>query len=266
MSEYPNDFWHCRVVKKGDKQGSDIRDLTFAQLQTKVIGPFKNGHRFPIAGKLVSAEDIEEIQIVRTPNKDDFNSKRFYDSLSPGIFMLYHGPFSVDDASDYTHELLFADDTPPARAIALAGTDVFVVHGRDDALRGEVCRTLEKLGLRPVVLSEQVDKGLTIIEKFEDHSNVAYAVVLITPDDHGGLRGQGALKPRARQNVVFELGFFYGKLGRQRVCALVKEGVEFPSDIHGVIYKTADAAGAWKFQIATEMKAAGLHIDLNRLG
>jgi predicted nucleotide-binding protein len=140
-----------------------------------------------------------------------------------------------------------------------------VVHGRDEALRSEVCRVLEKLGVTPVVLFEQVDKGRTIIEKFEDHSDVAYAVVLITPDDEGRLRNKQQLTPRARQNVVFELGFFYGKLGRQKVCAILKEGVEFPSDISGVIYKTADAAGAWKFALAKEMKAAGLDVDLNKL-
>jgi predicted nucleotide-binding protein len=74
------------------------------------------------------------------------------------------------------------------------------------------------------------------------------------------------LAPRARQNVIFELGFFYGKLGRKKVCAILKEGVEFPSDISGVIYKTADATGAWKLELAKEMKAAGLDVDLNKLG
>jgi predicted nucleotide-binding protein len=143
--------------------------------------------------------------------------------------------------------------------------EVFVVHGHDDALRSEVCRLLEKLGLKPIVLFEQPDKGRTVIEKFEQHANVGYAVVLLTPDDEGGLRGKEQVTPRARQNVIFELGFFYGKLGRKNVCAILKEGLEFPSDINGVIYKRADHAGAWRLELAKEMKAAGLGIDLNKL-
>jgi len=143
--------------------------------------------------------------------------------------------------------------------------EVFVVHGHDDALRSEVCRLLERLDLVPVVLSEQPDRGRVLIEKFEQHADVAYAVVLLTPDDEGRLGNAGELKPRARQNVVFELGFFCGKLGRHRVCALVKNDVEFPSDIQGFVYKRADDAGAWRFQLAKEIKDAGLNVDLNKL-
>jgi len=102
--------------------------------------------------------------------------------------------------------------------------EVFVVHGHDDALRSQVCRLLEHLDLVPVVLSEQPDGGRVLIEKFEQHSNVAYAVVLLTPDDEGRLGTTGDLKPRARQNVVFELGFFCGKLSRHCVCAREKRG------------------------------------------
>jgi len=143
--------------------------------------------------------------------------------------------------------------------------EVFVVHGRDKAQLNEVCLVMKQLGLKPVVLMEKADRGRTIIEKFEQHSDVGYAVVLMTPDDEGRLRGTGNLNPRVRQNVIFELGFFYGKLGRQNVCAILKEGAEFPSDIQGVIYKVADPAGAWKLELAKEMKDAGIEIDLNRL-
>jgi predicted nucleotide-binding protein len=184
----------------------------------------------------------------------------------------YPGPYYDSNAKDYTHEFLFGDDSAsngmPAMGNRPAGfaSEVFVVHGHDDALRIEVCRLVERLGLKPVVLFEQADKGQTIIEKFEEHSNVGYAIVLITPDDEGRLRDEGGLAPRARQNVIFELGFFYGRLGREKVCAVVKQGVEFPSDILGVIHKVADPAGAWNLQVAREMKSAGLNIDLNRLG
>jgi predicted nucleotide-binding protein len=141
---------------------------------------------------------------------------------------------------------------------------VFVVHGHDAEARETAARYIEKLGLRPIVLHEQASKGGTIMEKFEAHSNVAFAVVLLTPDDLGRSGGLGKkLRPRARQNVIFELGYFVAKLGRNRVCALFKNEVEIPSDYGGVVYILMDENGAWRSNLAREMKAAGLHIDFN---
>jgi predicted nucleotide-binding protein len=100
-------------------------------------------------------------------------------------------------------------------------------------MKESVARFLEKLDLRPIILHEQPNKGRTVIEKFEAHSDVGFAVVLLTPDDVGGLASSpDKLSRRARQNVILELGYFIGKLGRAKVCALYKEGVEIPSDIH----------------------------------
>ena len=101
-------------------------------------------------------------------------------------------------------------------------------------------RFIEKLGLELIVLHEQPNKGRTIIEKFQDYSNVSYAVVLLTPDDRGGVASSKLeeQQPRARQNVIFELGYFIGKLSRKRVCALYIDGVEIPSDYSGVLFIT----------------------------
>lgn len=143
---------------------------------------------------------------------------------------------------------------------------VFVVHGRDLGVKDTVARFLESLELNPVVLQEQANEGRTIIEKFEDFSDVGYAVVLCTPDDVGALASeQENLRPRPRQNVVLEWGFFFGRLGRNRVCALLKEDVEIPSDYAGVVYIKLDELGAWQMELAREMRRAGLPVDLNRL-
>ena len=143
---------------------------------------------------------------------------------------------------------------------------VFVVHGHDGEAKEAAARCLEKLGLEAIILHEQPSGGRTIIEKFEDYADVAYAVVLLTPDDVGAAKADpGNLKARARQNVILELGFFLGRLGRGRVCALHKGQVEIPSDYHGVLWVRMDADGAWQFNLAREMKAAGLAVDANRL-
>jgi predicted nucleotide-binding protein len=147
---------------------------------------------------------------------------------------------------------------------SLLGLRVFVVHGHDHGPRDSVARLLDRLGLEPVILEEQPNKGRTIIEKFVDYSDVEYAVIVMTPDDMGGGKGAGT-NQRARQNVILELGFFIGALGRHRVAAVVVGPVETPSDVEGVLYIKYDASGAWKGQLAREIKAAGLSVDLNRL-
>jgi predicted nucleotide-binding protein len=154
----------------------------------------------------------------------------------------------------------------------VAGTattrEVFVVHGHDGEAKETVARFLTKLDLEPIILHEQANQGRTIIEKFETSStHVAFAVVLLTPDDLGcaATASKDDLHPRARQNVILELGYFMGRLGRTRVCALYKGGVELPSDFQGVVYIEFDSAGAWKTQLAQELVEAKLTINLEGL-
>jgi predicted nucleotide-binding protein len=145
-------------------------------------------------------------------------------------------------------------------------TTVFVVHGHSEAFKQQVSRFLEATTeLEPVILHEQANRGRTIIEKFEEHAGrAAFAVILLTGDDDGGVRGSGERHPRARQNVVFELGFFIAALGRSKVAVLYEEDVELPSDMSGVLYTPLDAGGAWKLALGKELRAAGLSVDLNR--
>ena len=150
----------------------------------------------------------------------------------------------------------------------VSGTrEVFVVHGHDGEAKESVARFLEKLGLDAIILHEQANQGRTLIEKFEISSkNVAFAVVLLTPDDLGCAADKpDQLVPRARQNVILELGYFMGRLGRTRVCALYKGGVEQPSDFQGVVYIELDPAGAWRTKLAQELLGAKITIKLEGL-
>lgn len=141
---------------------------------------------------------------------------------------------------------------------------VFVIHGHDEAARETVARFLEKLGIEPIILHEKPNQGRTIIEKFEDNVDVDFAVVLLTPDDLGGVQSKNSeLFPRARQNAIFELGFFIGRLGRKNVCVLKKHEVETPSDYSGVVYINLDDSGGWMMNLTRELKAAGFEIDAN---
>jgi hypothetical protein len=141
---------------------------------------------------------------------------------------------------------------------------VFIVHGHDGEARETVARFLEKMGFQAIILHEQANQGRTVIEKVEANSDVGFAVVLLTPDDEGCVQG-GRLEPRARQNVLLELGYFIGRLSRARVCALKRGDLEIPSDFAGVVWEKMDAGSGWKLALARELKAAGYDVDLNKV-
>lgn len=144
---------------------------------------------------------------------------------------------------------------------------IFMVHGHDEEIKQKAARTLEQFGLQPIILAEQPNSGQTIVEKFEKHSDVDFAVVLMTGDDLGRAKPDTnkMAVPRARQNVVLELGYFVGKLSRSGVCVLLEAGVEAPSDIHGIVYTPIDSNDSWKYALGKELQATGYEIDLNDL-
>lgn len=144
---------------------------------------------------------------------------------------------------------------------------VFVVHGHDGEARETVARFLSKVQLEPVILHEQPNRGRTIIEKVEANDDVGFAVILLTPDDLGRAAKdvEAALEPRARQNVLLELGYFMAALGRENICALKRGRVEIPTDIFGVVWTDLDDAGAWRQALARELDAAGYRIDWNKV-
>ncbi|MHC1596217.1 MAG: TIR domain-containing protein [Candidatus Syntropharchaeales archaeon] len=155
---------------------------------------------------------------------------------------------------------------PALDQIQHSGNDVFIVHGSDEAAKESVARFIERLDLNSIILHEQPNAGRTIIEKFEEYSNVGFAIVLLTPDDICASEDEKEnLKPRARQNVIFELGYFIGRLGRERVCALYKKDVEIFSDYQGVLYVPMDSNDGWQLKLAKEIKAAGIDVDMNKI-
>lgn len=223
-----------------------------------------------------------EVAITNTFGDDtrhiqDFTSVHYYVMFAPAslhetqeayVKGLVSAASVLESMIDEVKEYWPSDDqqTTSARSQQeepVTSNEVFLVHGRDEGAKQTVARFLEQLELKPIVLAEQPSQGLTIIEKFEKHAPVEFALVLLTPDDAGSLEGEPG-QHRARQNVVFELGYFIGKLGREGVCALTKGKVEIPSDYSGVVYIQLDDPGAWKLTLVKELKTAGFDVDANR--
>ncbi|WP_156750477.1 nucleotide-binding protein [Mycobacterium sp. 852013-50091_SCH5140682] len=162
-----------------------------------------------------------------------------------------------------------APETPFEVAVSEPGdkTAIFIVHGRNSERKETVARFVRNLtGIEPIILHEQVSGGSTILEKLEKYAATAgFAIVLATGDDLGRAATDTADRPRARQNVVFEMGYFFALLGRDRVVMLYDADVETPSDLDGLVYVEVDARGAWKIDLTREIEAAGLKVDRTAL-
>ena len=197
--------------------------------------------------------------MVYAPGADDIRIKACCDGLkkTKDIFKDY--------LTEIKEEMLEKDEESEKTAhtkLSHQNNKVFVVHGHDEALKEKVARLLEKQGLEAIILSEQANKGKTIIEKFEENSDVGAAICLFTGDDIGKEKSEAVEKQRARQNVVYEAGYFMGKLGRERVIMLVDNGIELPSDLQGVVYTDSES---WKTEVLQELQSIGYGIDFNKL-
>jgi predicted nucleotide-binding protein len=220
----------------------------------------------------------EELELMSTPNR---NKVQFSQEHTP-----------VSSSNTGTKNRTSKEKNPDNRKI-------FIVHGQDEKIKGEVEEFLISIDLEPIILHKQASLGKTIIEKVEHYSDVGFAVILLTKDDFGGVPPREedyaslrkltsnssqqldtsknpqlmseyvkfiqeillGLKPRARQNVIFEFGYFIGLLGRGRVAALCEDNIERPSDIDGLLYTPLDQGGEWKKKLAKEIDAAGIKID-----
>ena len=145
---------------------------------------------------------------------------------------------------------------------------VYIVHGPDEETKTTAAKFIEDLGLKPTVLDRKPSKGQTVIDKFDEQADKAgFAIALLTPDDVGALKDEAdrQLNPRAHQNVLFELGYFIGKLSPNRVCLLYKEGIELPSGIRDIAYVPMDRNNDWQLKIRQGMQDAGLPVDMSQV-
>ncbi|MNV42105.1 putative nucleotide-binding protein containing TIR-like domain protein [compost metagenome] len=168
-----------------------------------------------------------------------------------------------EDLDDHAHAAVSSSTGVINDVEQVLSRRVFVVHGHDEGARETVARFLMQLGFDPIILHEQANQGRTVMEKVEAHGQVDFAVVLLTPDDEGCAKG-GTPGPRARQNVLLELGYFLGRLGRAKVCALKRGALEIPSDFAGVVWESMDGNG-WRQALGRELQAAGHEINWNKV-
>ena len=218
------------------------------ELIEKVWGK-TSGHSHTFAGDMIWDSRVDSMVYPPTPIRLEARIRVLRELLQ-----IVEDELSFETVNE-TEAAGDADSVPAVRS-----RKVFLVHGRNEEATQKVARFLDGLELKAILLEEQAYEGRSTLEKFAGHSDVGFAVVLVTGDDVGRPKDAPSddLKPRARQNVIFELGFFLGKLPKGHVCALYENGVELPSNFHGIGYVPYDTAGAWKIRLAHEINNSGL--------
>lgn len=193
------------------------------------------------------------------------NARRYLsEGKTDALALLGEAVKALEEEIEFAPPVSQIDIGEPTTNISRISKKVFVVHGHDEGAREAVARFVERLGFEAIILHEQANRGRTVIEKVEAHGDVGFAIVLLTPDDEGCVKG-GVVEPRARQNVLLELGYFIGRLKRENVCALKRGQVEIPSDFAGVVWEIMDDTGGWKQALGRELQAAGHEIDWNQV-
>ena len=274
-------YYHVQIKTKALNDLYELDSTDLSEIKEEIIIPYLKGEQFYFREYSLDKTNIIT-PIIKT---SDITFKEYATlgiNFPPSLSMLVAPKELLKDDtyfSDITRDILkecksqIEKDTSKAEVpthntpkAPMDKSKVFIVHGHDDAAKEAVARFVERIGFEAIILHEQASSGKTIIEKIEANSNVGFAIVIYTPCDLGASQKQkDQLKPRPRQNVVFEHGYLIGKIGRENVCALVKGDIEKPTDISGVVYTPMDEAGGWKLAVANEMKESGYEVDLNKM-
>ena len=263
-------------AKPNSQLAAEFDKPDLLDIKEDIVGPYLNEEKFVVDGYQIQPDQVKRLLIKQSEQKIEALTRIAQSKISPNVIMVITDT-DILDYKEYTEDItkdviksVRTEKTKsaqnPTEEPHLDQTKVFIVHGHDELAKTEAARMVEKLGFEAIVLHEQPSEGKTIIEKIEAYSGVGFGVVLYTPDDIGAVvSDEPDIQRRARQNVVFEHGYLIGRLGRKNVTALVKGNLEKPNDISGVVYVPMDLSGAWKFEVAKEMRASGYAVDMNKL-
>jgi predicted nucleotide-binding protein len=271
-------FYHI-IIERNEKIGKyeklyEFDNQNLEKIKSDLVLPYKNNNQMIFQGYHLEKKDIKRFVIKCSEKSVDEIRDIQQNKVPRNVILVWTKVMVVESdklLDDITSDVLKSVEKDSAGInITTKEMDmnkIFIVHGHDDSMKHDVAIFIEKLGFEAIILHEQANAGLTIIEKIEKFSDIGYGIVLYSPCDVGAKNEKGTspeLELRARQNVVFEHGYLIGKLGRNKVSALVKDKIELPSDTDGVVYISYDNI-EWKSHICRELKSAGYKVDMNIL-
>lgn len=283
--------YHVQISLEESRRGECESDLTKEELNNRFVFKYRYGDPIVINGRTVNPGDIERINVYKSEEEIQHYINKVRKKDRKSSVAMIGGPSdkwrAISKTEDITDELIKGPSGYKAKEEGESGekevkaqtpnnNKAFIVHGQDHSLKNDLEAFLNDNDINPIVLHRQPDSGRTIIEKFEDYSDVGFAFILLTPDDVAfskeefeKLQDEDEEDPkinfRARQNVLFEAGYFVGKMGRSKVCLICAEEVDLPSDLHGLIYQEIESHESIEdigYGLIQELKNAGLNPDV----
>jgi len=262
--------YHVYVECEKDKDKTGLRfNLAEEELMRTFVLPFNEGKPFWFCGKLLSPTKVDRAVIFWS--SEDCN--RLVLPSGEGIASCKDKKRVIEDVclgkvvgvhlctEKFLPQTVKAGAHSASLGMVVGRRWVHIIHGKDEAMKQTVAKTLEVLRLEPVILHEQPNQGRNLLGEFSEYSDVVFAVVLLSPDD------ASAPAPKASPNVVLELGFFLGKLGPKRVLPIYRETKNFdlPPNIAGADYVKFDVEGTWKFKLAKALQDSGFAVELKKI-
>jgi len=260
----------------------DKSGMRFNVLQEELVrtfsSPFSMGQPFWFLGKLLNPTKVIKAIIfwsyqtadkLTLPNQENLVAAKDKKYLIENILK-----GKVKGAYLCTEKFLYSTEkSMTLTQQEMAGSNlrrrVFVVCGTDGEMKQAVTNALTKLRLVPIVMCEEPSQGRKIVERFQDYADIGFAVVLLSPDDFAYSKDESPTKRklRPRQDVVFELGFLLGKLGKGNLLVFCREFIDFegPTDFEGMKVTAFDDRDSWKFALMRELTDCGYNVDANRI-
>jgi Predicted nucleotide-binding protein containing TIR -like domain len=272
----PTPKYHLYLEYAEAEKGGFRFNITQEELQRTFADPYNEGKQIWHLGRLLNPIKVKKVVIfwsydeanqLDMPNYESIvaakDKKLVAEAIEKGKVK---GAYVCTDKFLAKHQAAAA----PTGVSASAKRRVLVISGSDDAMKQALTKALTKLLLVPVVLCEEPGHGRKIVERFSaDYADVGLAVVLLSPDDYVFAKTEQSTKRKLkpRQDVVFELGYLLGKLGKDRVLAFYREADNFEGriDFEGITTSPFDALGSWKLALLHGLADNGYTVEGDRI-
>ncbi len=244
-------------LKQNEKEYNEWDDYNEEFLKSAFNNPV-NEYRssYTNSGFMIGVHEVTRGASIYDPKFRAMTLKQHLESKTNGLESILTKADLIPTEMGTSHLM-----TTSISNISSVSQTVFIIHGHDEEMKRSVQLFLNKVELKDIVLHEQPDRSRTVIEKLiGEGASAGYVIALLSPDD---VQADGTL--RARQNVILEIGYFIGKLGRDKVRLLKRGDTVIPSDLQGILYDTYDTAGTWRIKLAKEIQAVGLPINISNV-
>jgi predicted nucleotide-binding protein len=268
-------------IEYAEPEKSGVRfNVSQEELDRTFATPFAAGQPFWFMGRLLNPIKVTKVVVfwsnvtadkLSLPNQENLvaakDKKFLIESIVKGKVK---GAYVCTEKFLPSTEKNTSTNKSTISALRNLSRRIIVVCGADDEMKQALTEALTKLSLIPLVMCEEPSQGKKIVENFNrDYADVTFAVVLLSPDDFAYAKNEAATKRKLRpqQDVVFELGFLLGKLGKGNVLIFFREcqNFEIPTDFEGIKVTAFDDRDSWKLALIREVSNCGLAVDGDRI-